>query len=194
MGSISELVERASAGDLEAQSELVEPWLRPVVEWATRLGGPRLDSEDIAHEVFLTALGRLDRLREPERFGAWLYGITRNLVARHRRRAWLLRWVGASERDVADDAPRPDGVLENRESEARVERRLDRLSFKYREVLMLMVVEERTAPEVAQMLGVPEGTVRSRLRRAKEAYADVVRSDGPPGDDGVPGVPEEASS
>ncbi|MEQ9500260.1 MAG: RNA polymerase sigma factor [Deltaproteobacteria bacterium] len=179
-----ELIERAAAGDAVAQSQLVDPCLEVVINWAARLCGPRLDPEDIAHEVFIVALTKLGSLKDPTKFNSWLYGITRKTVAKYRRRAWIKKWVGAQEEiDVADDAPGPAMDVIRKESSDRIRRLMERVPAKQREVLILVHVEGRSGPEVAEMLGIPEGTVRGRLRLGKNKLLQLLEAEGidPPG-------------
>ncbi|MEQ1506660.1 MAG: RNA polymerase sigma factor [Myxococcota bacterium] len=150
---------------------LVDAWSAPVLRWCARLGGPRIDAEDAAQDVFLRVLRNLATLRDPQTLPAWLFAITRRVVIDHRRRAWLRRWVPGVVPDVADPRRTDDGDL------ARVVHTvLDGLPNDLREILVLCDLEERTAEEVSGLVGVPIGTVRSRLRRARERFgADALR-------------------
>ncbi len=144
-----------------------------VVRWCTRLGGRGIDSEDAAHEVFIVALDKLDRFR-PGSFEAWLYAITRRVLANHRRRArtrqvWTRIFGAQFERTrPADAGPLTESV--NHERRRMVFECLEVLSVKHREVLVLCEMEGRTAVEVSGMLGVPQGTVYTRLHYAKKAF------------------------
>lgn len=150
---------------------------RQVLNWTTRLGGPYLDAEDVAQDVFTTALTRLDRF-DPSRgsSGAWLYGITRRVVANARRRSALRRMVGL---DQVAEPPAPGPGVDEAVIQAwrrhKVVAALDRLSLKHREVIVLMDLEEHTAPECAEMLGCSVGTVYSRLHYARKQFEVAVR-------------------
>lgn len=163
-------------GDDEARAALVRAWGPVVLGWCARLGGGAIDVEDVAHEVMLKMLLRLDTLRAPEAFPAWLFSVTRSELNRARRRAWLRRWLpGAPPEQVA---PAADPVAND--LIRRVHRALDRLDPSLREVLVLCDLEERTDPEAAQLLGLPVGTVKSRLRRARAAFEVEARRLGIP--------------
>lgn len=169
------LIERAQSGDASARAELIRQWLPSVIQWATRLTGPRVDPEDIAQEVFLVALTKLHTVRDTERIAPWLYGVTRKIISKHHRRAWLIRWVGPPEEEseglVFDPVVDFDNVRHVREL-------LQRVPLKQREVLVLMCIEERTAGEVADLLGIAEGTVRSRLRLGKQRLRQLLQESG----------------
>src|SRR5688500_1247992 len=77
----------------DARTRLVETWLPVVLRWCATLGGPRVDPEDAAQEVLIVAMRRIDALYGDERAAAWLFGITRRVLAQHRRRAWARRWI-----------------------------------------------------------------------------------------------------
>lgn len=169
------LIERAKSGDASARAELVRHWLPRVLQWATRLTGPRVDPEDIAQDVFLVALTKLHTVRDPDRIAPWLYGVTRKIISKHHRRAWLIRWVGPPEEEA--EGPVFDPVVDF-DNVRHVRELLQRVPLKQREVLVLMCVEERTAGEVAELLGVAEGTVRSRLRLGKRRLGQLLRESG----------------
>ena len=139
------------------------------------MGGPRVDPEDAAHDVFILVLTRLDRLIDPNRFEAWLFGITRRVLAAHRRKAWWRRWVPGALPDGADHAPSPADQAECSETSRRVQSALEQLPAKQREVLILCDLEERTIADVASILGVPVGTVKSRLRLGRDRLRRSLR-------------------
>lgn len=173
-----ELVRRAMDGDPSAQTELVEPYLATVVNWAARLSGPHIDPEDLAHEVFIVMLTRLHSLRNPSEFRSWLYGITRRTAAKHRRRVWFKRWVGAPTTDPEDGRIGPGAEFDQKQTALQVQRTLDQMTPNQREVLVLIDVEQRTAVEVAELLRLPENTVRSRLRLARKSFAKLAQAQG----------------
>ena len=98
----TKLVLAAQRGESEAWTPLVDQWLPTVLGWCTRLGGPAVDPEDAAQDVFIVAMGRIHSLRKPDRFGSWMVGITRRVLSKHRRRGWVKRWVPGLEIDAPD--------------------------------------------------------------------------------------------
>jgi RNA polymerase sigma-70 factor (ECF subfamily) len=159
----------AADGDPAAVDALIVAYGPTVLRWCARLGGPRIDAEDAAQDVLERVLRKLHGLGDPATFPAWLFTTCRGVIAQHRRRAWFRRWVGEPDAATADPArPRDPDV-------GRVHDVLERLPGELREVLVLCDLEERPAPEVAVLVGVPEGTVRSRLRRARAEFGRVAR-------------------
>jgi RNA polymerase sigma-70 factor (ECF subfamily) len=164
------LLEATLKGDSFARDQLCARWLPVVTRWCVRMGGSAVDPDDAASDVFICMLTRLDRLRNPECFDAWLYGITRRTLAAHRRRAWIKRWVPGVFRDPDDPSARPDIQAEVSDTTEKLNRILEELTANQREVLVLCDVEERTDEEVAHLLGIPTGTVKSRLRLARQSF------------------------
>jgi RNA polymerase sigma-70 factor (ECF subfamily) len=153
---------------------------RQVLGWAIRLGGPQVDPEDIAHEVFAIAFRKLRGFRGDAQPSTWLFVITRNVIANARRRAAIRRFVGLET--GMDELPSPDDRqdddLERSRRRRQVQAALERLKAPQREVLVLMDLEGRTAPEAAEMLGIPEGTAYSRLFYARRAFRDALAQSG----------------
>jgi RNA polymerase sigma-70 factor, ECF subfamily len=135
------------------------------------------DAEDVAQEALLRAYQKFERLRDVTRFGAWLVRITFRLA--------LDRWRSAKRRErretnwaLPEQRPSPPTTEEIAASNAfqvRLERALDELPEKLRLVLLLAAIEGYTLDEVAAMLGVPQGTVKSRLFHARKALAEKLQ-------------------
>ena len=172
------------AGDPRGRERFVELWAPVILGWCARLGGPGLDPEDTAHDVFELALSRLHTLRDPRALAGWMYQLTRRTVVDHRRKAWVRRWLpGASVPEAPSPHPGPDLQLAQARLARLVHAAIDALPTELREVLVLSEVEERNATEVAELVGVPLGTVKSRLRRARERFALEARARGLSPDD-----------
>ena len=172
----TELIEAASRGEPQARSELVANWGPTVLSWCARLGGPGVDAEDAAHDIFLQVLEDLHQLRPPAAFPAWIYRISRREISRHRRRAWLNRslfgWSSSDgdQPELASPGESPRDLVERAEAVRLVQEVIQGLSAQHREILVLCDLEGRSGTEVARLLGIPEGTVRSRLRLARVAF------------------------
>lgn len=169
-----ELVRSAQRDAPGALDALCDVYLPVVLAWCERLADPGVNAEDAAHDVFEVMLDGLGGLREPGAFPAWLYGITRRVLAAHRRRAWLRRWLPGGSTERADPRPDPVSAAERSETARRVRAAMATLSLPHREVLVLCDLEERSDSEVAAMLGIPKNTVKSRLRRAREHVRALV--------------------
>jgi RNA polymerase sigma-70 factor, ECF subfamily len=176
---VPDLVSAARSDRPGARERLLDDCLPVVLSWCRRMGGPKVDPEDAAHDALIVVLTRLDRLERDERFESWLYGITRRVLAAHRRRAWVRRWVPGAPPDGVDGGLDPCRQAERSETVAQVHQLLERMPSRQREVLVLCEVEERTDAEAAALLDVPVGTVKSRLRLARSRFRTMAgRSDG----------------
>lgn len=167
---------RAAIDDTpQALERLVDAWLSTVLGWCVRLGGPNVSPEDAAQDVFETVFDRLHSLRDPVAFPAWIYGITRKTLARHRRRAWVRKRVlGLSLADRPDRGVGPQRVAEQVQTAERVWDAIATLPEHHREVIVLCDLEERADSEVAELLGVNRNTIKSRLRRARASLRELV--------------------
>jgi RNA polymerase sigma factor (sigma-70 family) len=140
-----------------------------------RLCGPGPHVEDLLQETFLTAHRQLSTW-SPKRCKAstWLYSIARHLCLRHRRSTlrfglFHARLQGHATTE-AKPADGPERAFERREQLRAVARALDKLSFKQREVFVLFELEEQDGPAIAALLGIPEGTVWTRLQHARRNF------------------------
>lgn len=159
--------------DPRAQQEaLFEAWLPVVLRWCTHLGGPKVNPEDAAHDVMITVLTRMHTLRDPSLLPAWIYGVTRRTLAWHRRMAWVRRWAPGATVEGEASGLGPEASVSASELGVRVREVLAELPPESREVLVLCELEERSDEAVAELLGIPSGTVKSRLRKARQRFAE----------------------
>ena len=158
-------------GEKHACNSFYRENARQVLNWVRRLGGTQISAEDVAHDVFIVAFRRLHSLRPDGEPMAWLYGITRNVVNNARRRAKFRNMLGLDKIAPAV-SQRPDGhqLAERQQERLLVLETLQSLKVDQREVLILLDMDERTAPEVAKILDLPVGTVYSRLHHARRAF------------------------
>lgn len=175
----SELVAATLRGDRSAFSVLLDRHADRVRALAARLL-PRHDAEDVAQEALLQAFLGLPRLREPSRFGSWLYGITLNLARmRLRTRAALpLERDPAHSQSAAEASP--EEALEAQELAQLVREALDVLPPREREAVLLHYADGLSSPEVASLLGEQPGTVRVRLHRARRRLHERLIEFAPP--------------
>jgi len=174
---VSALIARAEAHTPEAGfSERVAENQRRVFQIAYSVLGNSADAEDAAQEAFLRAYQKLDSLREEEKFRAWVNRIVFRLALNrkrdHRRRlARDTDWRGNASPTTVDGMKEAERhvMLDRLRSE------MERLPEKFRCVLQLSVVEEMEAEDVGAVLGIPAGTVRSRLYTARKLLLEVMR-------------------
>lgn len=161
------LLSRCKAGDADAWEQLFRERADQVYRWAVLLGLGPADAEDAAQEVFAVAVRRIESCHSDAALGSWLYQITRRVVANYRRTGWLKRvLLGKDQLEPAfgkTDHPQTP-------REIAVRSVLQKLPRAQAEVMVLMEIEGFTREEVADILGIPPGTVASRLRLAKQAF------------------------
>ena len=182
------LVRRAQAGDHEAFAALVEHTQTKVYNLALRLSGSAEDAADLTQEAYLNAWRGLSSFQGESAFSTWLYRLTTNVcidfLRRERRRQTIAGAVSLDDSEVdyanlvPDRAPSPHEILEGRELKAAISRGLRQLSDEHRQVLVLREGTGGSYAEIAAVLGVEEGTVKSRIARARLALRNILRSDG----------------
>ena len=138
-----------------------------------RLGVPPADLEDALQEVFVVVHQRLGTFRGSSKLTTWLFGIALRVASRFRRRPHLRRErFGADDHDLADEAGvDPEGNALEREARRRLAAVLDALDLDKRVVLVMFELERLPAPAIADELGIPLGTVYSRLHAARGQFA-----------------------
>ncbi|HYT98841.1 MAG TPA: RNA polymerase sigma factor [Gemmatimonadales bacterium] len=173
------LVARALAGDREALGTLVQ-WYAGSVRRLTRaILGNVDDAEDAAQDGVLAALVKLDQYDPSRPFGPWLLRIAAN-AAIDRRRRRTVRNAGVLEDDVAAKGPLPDVETERAALGQRLRAALDELPEHYRLAVVLFDVEGYSHAEIAEILAMAPGTVRSAVfhaRRRLRALLDDLKED-----------------
>jgi RNA polymerase sigma-70 factor (ECF subfamily) len=164
-----DLVESALRGNHEAFAMLVRQYQNLVASVAWRYGVRRDDIEDAVSEVFVKVYQGLHRYRPEHPFSTWLYRLAANHVLDRARRAHREKDRGEMPEQLPDRAPGAVEGLETQERASVVRAALEGLDPRYREALFLVYVEGLRVDEAARVLGVPEGTVKTRLMRGRQA-------------------------
>lgn len=183
-----ELVSRAKQGDQDAFSQLVEANQNKIYTLALRMTGSPEDGADLAQEAFLRAWRSLPSFQGESNFSTWLYRLTSNLCIDFLRREKRCRAITAAvPLDGEEDSPpaqvpdhrfTPESELERKELRAAVDRGLSKLSDDHRQVLVLRELEGLSYTEIADRLELEEGTVKSRIARARMALRNILLADG----------------
>ncbi len=175
-----QMIERALLGDAEAFDQLVVCYAPRLLRMAYVLVGNREDAEDLAQEALSKAYFKLDSFAGRSSFFTWLYRITVNLSISKRRK----RRLESTHRSVAlDDAPPPateqtaDQTLDTQEQLDRMRAAIEQLEEDRRTVLVLRDIEGLDYSEIAGVLDIPKGTVRSRLHRARSDLRERMQRD-----------------
>lgn len=150
---------------------LALPHLEALYRTARRLTARAAEAEDLVQQTYLEAQRSFHRLRDADRCRAWLFRILHNLWFHQRRRAGPAAWALRGEQvDPAGPADPEDAVVGLQYSDE-VELALRRLPAEFRTALLLAVVEGLSYEEVAEIMGCPKGTVRSRVARGRALLA-----------------------
>ncbi|MGH0028651.1 MAG: RNA polymerase sigma factor [Myxococcota bacterium] len=183
----ADLVARWQGGEIEAFESLVRRHEGRVYRMLFRMLGTREEAEDATQEAFLSLHRHGHRFRREARFSTFLYRVAANAALNRRRtlgRARARRNALAERQAAGDDlpsAPRdPEGATTGAEARSKVQEALSSLPPDLRMAVVLYDIEGQTYREIADALGIPEGTVKSRIHRGRQALrqelADYVRS------------------
>ena len=182
LDSESTLVERCLSGDDAAWEELIRVHTRRVYSLCYRFTGRDAEAQDLTQEVFLRIFKNLATFRSDEGcFSTWLARLTRNLLIDNYRRTRQERVTDSIEEQLPNlqqstaISERPDGILAGREAGEMLQAALQRLSPELRETVILRDLQELEYREVAEVLRIPEGTVKSRLNRGRAELARILR-------------------
>jgi RNA polymerase sigma-70 factor (ECF subfamily) len=167
----SELIDRARRGDVGAYEELVRRYRDVALRTAVVVARGLDDAEDAAQEAFVKAYAALGRFRTGAPFRPWLLRIVAN-EARNRRRAagrrvgLVLRAIAGDRPSGSDAAPSPEAAVLDHERRRDLVAAVNRLRDEDREVIGARYFLDLSEAEMAETLGIPRGTVKSRLSRA----------------------------
>jgi RNA polymerase sigma-70 factor (ECF subfamily) len=168
-GDEAQTVERARRGDASAYAELVQRYTEMAFRTAYLVTGSAAEAEDAAQDAFVKAYRALPRFRPEGSFRAWLLRIVGN-EARNRRRSAgrraALELRAAQNLRVVGANPSPEAAAEAAEERRALLRALNRMAEEDRQVISCRYLLQLSVEETAAALGVPEGTVKSRLSRA----------------------------
>ncbi len=170
------LIVRIAGGDRLAMQTLFARHRTAIYRWLLRLVGNEATAEDLLSEVFLDVWRQADRFQARSSVSTWLMAIARfkALSARRvRKDAELDETIEATVADPADD---PEVVLEKKSRDALVRKAVTTLSPEHREIIDLVYYHEKSVDECAQILGVPSGTVKTRMFYARRKLAEMVKA------------------
>ncbi len=184
----AKLIERLRARDERAFNELVQTYGRRVSGLVLRMLGNRAEAEDLTQEVFVQVFKAIGTFRGDSKLSTWIYRIAVNLC---KNRSKYLRVRHANEQDeleaVAERVPlgdarganvaqidRPDEAMAGKQVEHIVQNAILKIDPTFRECLILCDVEELSYQEIGEITGLPAGTVKSRIFRARAQLTEIV--------------------
>jgi RNA polymerase sigma-70 factor (ECF subfamily) len=183
------LVRRCVNGDAAAWEEIVQRYHRRIYNICYRFAGSPDDAQDLTQEVFIRMYRTLNTYDVSKgAFTTWLTTMTRNLLVDHFRKTKQDRMTDSldatpSEHEdamplgerIPDEGPAPDSGVENRETREVVHAALQKLSPELREAVILRDLQDMDYREIATVLRVPEGTVKSRINRGRAELARLLQ-------------------
>ena len=172
-------------GEESAFAELVRRYRGKIVSTAYRVLGDAAKAEDVAQETFLRVHRNADRYRSIAKFSTWIYTIALNVARNELRNTKRKRLVSLdafgsdpdsepATYDIPDESALPDQEVENAEIRVLFDRAIRRLPERYRAVFVLRDVDDLSYEEIAEILKLPKGTVKSRINRARQRIRELI--------------------
>ena len=180
-------IRKAAAGDPDAFEALVQQYQAQVYRLCYRMTGNAEDAADLTQESFLKAWRSLNSFQFNASFSTWLYRLASNacldFLRAAKRRAVLPLTLGDDDGeeltlDLPDNQPTPEEAAIRSEEQVRLAEAMAQLEPEHRHILTLRVVNELSYAEIAEILGIREGTVKSRLSRARDSLRKKFYADG----------------
>jgi RNA polymerase sigma-70 factor, ECF subfamily len=186
VAEVNELIAAHLRGEPRAFEHLVDRYQVRLLNFVYRMIGDRERAEDLVQEAFLRVYRHLDRFDPARKFSTWLYTIASNLAKnelRNRGRSPLVLFQYFRQRqneqetrpyEYEDPATRPDDLFARRQLRELVDRTVVKLAARHREVFVLRELEGKSYEEIAEITHCNLGTVKSRLNRARQAFAELI--------------------
>ena len=181
------VIQAVLAGDVNAYEALVKEYEKNVYNLALRMTGNSEDAADMAQEAFIKAYNSLTAFRGDSKFSVWLYRIVSNVCLDFLRSRSRKQTVSLStenddgeevELDIADETHSPEQLLDRSLTRDAVRRGLAALPPDHREILLLREIQGLSYEEIADVLGLEAGTVKSRIFRARKKLCSFLIKDG----------------
>jgi len=176
-----ELIERFQNGDVYAFEQIVKRYKNQLLNFAYRFLGDIEDSEDIVQETFLRIFRKRNAYRNIAKFSTWIYTITGNLAKtelrrRKKRKLFSISSLGYDEKDyeLPDHRRGPEEKADSVVKEEIIQKAIDVLSPKFKEVVILRDIQELSYEEISKILKIPLGTVKSRVNRARLKLQEIL--------------------
>ena len=170
------LIVRIAGGDRLAMQTLFARHRTAVYRWLVRLVGNEATAEDLLSDVFLDVWRQADRFQARSSVSTWLMAIARFKALSARRVRKDAELDETIEATVADPSDNPEIMLQKKNRDALVREALNSLSPDHKEIIDLVYYHEKSVDECAQILGVPSGTVKTRMFYARKKMAEMVKA------------------
>ncbi len=179
------LIKKSKNGDSEAFELLITPYMTKVYNIALGILGSSEDAEDAAQEAFIKAFRNIGSFNENSGLYTWLYRIVYNccldMIRKKQRRPFSFLTISKGSDDdsdfeieIADSRPLPDEILSKTEMQGEVRRAVSMLKESYRTIIVMRDFEGLSYDEIADVLGISLGTVKSRISRGRESLKNII--------------------
>ncbi|MFH1009426.1 MAG: sigma-70 family RNA polymerase sigma factor [Candidatus Latescibacterota bacterium] len=172
--SDEELLQDTIKGDLRAFDIIVRRYRDRLLNFAFRYLGDATTAEDVVQETFLRAFRKKEEYRATARFSTWLFTVAGNLAKNElrRRKRWRFTSLGWNEDaeqhiEIPDDRPQPDTLAETEIATEAIQEAIESLPPSHRQAVILSDIQGLAYEEIAQIVGCPLGTVKSRINRGR---------------------------
>ncbi len=182
---INALIQAHLSGDPHAFGQIVTRYQLRLLNFVYRMIGDRERAEDLVQEAFLRVHRHLDRFDRSRKFSTWIYTIASNLAKnelRNRSRSPMMTFdqvrpgndFDYQPAEFEDTTTRPDDLAERRDLKSLVDQTVAQLASHHREVFVLRELEGKSYEEIAEIMHCNLGTVKSRLNRARQSFAELI--------------------
>ncbi|MDP4094416.1 MAG: sigma-70 family RNA polymerase sigma factor [Bacillota bacterium] len=179
------LLDKAKKGDVQAFEDLIEGYQKRVFNITLRMIGNYDDASELTQEVFIRVFRSLNSFKEEAQFSTWVYKIATNICLDELRKQKKRKAVisldeeirtddGEIKRQIEDEKPTPDIIAEKNEMKNIVNKAIQSLSEEYRFVIIMRDIQGFSYEEIAKIIKCPEGTVKSRINRARKALKEAL--------------------
>jgi len=177
-----ELIKRFQEGDVHAFELIVKRYKDPLLNFVYRFLGNRTEAEDIVQETFLRVFRNRKAYKRVARFSTWIYTIAGNLAKtelrkRKKHTIFSVSEMGYEDKDyeISDESLNPEKKVNSRLYDKIIQKEIEALSPKFREVIILRDIQELSYEEISKIIKVPIGTVKSRVNRARLKLQERLR-------------------
>ncbi len=181
---MDELIKRIKSGDMSGWDALVAKYQQKALNFAHRMLRDRFEAEDAVQEAFIKAFDKINLLRDTSSFSTWFFTILNNIcldILRKRKRSADTVSITQTDKDdedfelqIEDRTPGPDEKLQKKEAQKVLEHALTLLSDEHRAVIILRDINDFEYDEIAKILKISLGTVKSRISRARQALKKIL--------------------
>ncbi|MGD9671224.1 MAG: sigma-70 family RNA polymerase sigma factor [Hyphomicrobiaceae bacterium] len=174
----AELIRRIAGLDQLALRTLIGRHQVRLFRFLMRLVRDEAQAEELTNEVFMEVWRNAGRYEGRSQVGTWLLSIARNRAISRLRKRRELSWDEEAAAEIADDDDDPEVAVQKQDKAAALRRCLEVLSTEHREIVDLVYYQERSVSEVAEIVGIPENTVKTRLFYARKKLSELMLARG----------------